>query len=247
MINVNRYVFGKNQAVVSPYLADLVAYYKFDSNSNDFSGNSHNGTDTSISYSNAGKVGNSATFNGTSSNISVPNSPDFDFSGVSSDVPFSISVWLYVTNTSLRYVIGRGSSSANQQFDISINPNLAVYLYSGSGANGLGRGIGSDHVFNAWEHFVITYNGSSTIGGLKIYRNGFLVPFGGGGGSNISYGTYTKMPASTDPLYIGRRSYGAVGYFSGGQDELAIWKNRILTPTEVLDIYNKGMAGNALI
>ena len=49
----------------NPFLPNLVAYYKFDTNSNDFSGNSHNGVDTAISYANAGKVGNCATFNGS--------------------------------------------------------------------------------------------------------------------------------------------------------------------------------------
>src|SRR6478736_4152257 len=72
----------------------LVAYYKFDSNSNDFTKNSHNGTDTSVNYATAGKVSNSATFNGTTSFINVPQSNDFDFSNAGGDIPFSVSFWI---------------------------------------------------------------------------------------------------------------------------------------------------------
>ena len=94
---------------------------------------------------------------------------------------------------------------------------------------------------NTWTNFCVTYDGSSNVSGLKLYKNGVLKTT-----DNYNNG-YTKMNQNTDPLYIGRRSYSAVGYFSGGQDELAIWKNRVLTPTEVLDIYNKGVAGIPLI
>src|SRR6478736_294265 len=69
----------------------LVAYYKFDSNSNDYSGDTHNGIDANISYANVGKVGNSATFNGTTSFIYSPQSIDFDFNKNPGDLPFSIS------------------------------------------------------------------------------------------------------------------------------------------------------------
>lgn len=234
--------FSPIGGAVSPYLADLVAYYKFDSNSNDFSGNVHNGTDTAISYSNAGKVGNSATFNGTSSNVSVPHSADFNFSNSVSNIPFSLSFWLYASATNLRYIIGKGNTTSVLQYDISINPFMSIYLYSGAAANGIGRRFTNLPVLNTWEHYVITHDGSLADTGFKLYRNGIL-----DAGFSISYGTPTVSPQNTDPLYIGRRSYGAVGYFSGGQDELAIWKNRVLTPTEVLDIYNKGVAGNALI
>lgn len=46
---------------------NLISYYKLDSNSNDSVG-TNNGTDTSVSYV-AGKIGNAASFNGSTSTI----------------------------------------------------------------------------------------------------------------------------------------------------------------------------------
>ena len=49
---------------------NLISYYKLDSNSNDSVG-TNNGTDTSVSYV-AGKIGNSGSFNGSTSIIKCP-------------------------------------------------------------------------------------------------------------------------------------------------------------------------------
>lgn len=224
------------------YQANLVAYYKLDVNSNDFSGNAHNGIDTAISYVSLGKVGNSAIFNGTTSFISVPQSVDFDFSTSVSDIPFSISFWLYVSNTNLRYVIARGISINNLQFDCSINPNFSFWLYSGTAPNYIGKIIQEAQSLNVWQHFAVTYDGSSTIEGLKLYKNGILKAT-----DNFNNG-YIKMNQNTDSLIIGKRSYGTTtSFYNGRQDELYIWKNRILTPNEILDAFNLGNAGFSLI
>lgn len=239
----NRMLMLMKSLPTSNYNDSLIAYYPFNANTNDLSGNLHNGTATNITYT-TGKISSSASFNGASSLVTVPYSSDFNFTNGINDIPFSISVWLYVSNTSLRYVIGKGNTTANLEFDISINPKLALGLYSNSANSGLVKTLTSAHVLNTWEHFVITYDGTSVIGGIKMYRNGVLDT-----GINVSYGgiAYTKMTPKTDNVILGRRSFAASGYYLGRQDEFYIWKDRVLTDSEALDIYTKGNSGQTLI
>src|SRR5690606_35078959 len=75
----------------------LVAYWKYNGNSNDSSGNGHNGTDTSMTYG-AGQVGDCAIFNGSTSKIIVPDANGFSFTNGSSDVPFTILIPFYFTS-----------------------------------------------------------------------------------------------------------------------------------------------------
>ena len=116
-------MFFSTVNVVSPYLADLIGYWKFDSNSNDFSGNIHNGTDTGVNYSSGGKVGNSVTFSGGTNRVAISQSTDFDFSSGGLDIPFSLSFWVYTTNSSASQWIISKRDGTNAQWQIAIAAN----------------------------------------------------------------------------------------------------------------------------
>jgi len=238
------YIFGRQYASANPYLADLVAYYRFDSNSNDFSGNGHNGTDTSISYANAGLVSNCATFTPSSSKIFIPQSTDFDFSNGSNDLQFSMSFWAKTNNASAtQWVLGKHDATT-AQYDISIQGGfIYILLYTNSSTYILCRH--NDMLVNGvWNHFCITYNASGINTGIKIYKNGVF----GTGNSYGAGGTYTKMPISSQSFVFGVDNWaGQVAWLNGGLDEVAIWKNRLLTSGEAMDLYNKGIVGTPII
>jgi hypothetical protein len=83
-----------------------------------------------------------------------------------------------------------------------------------------------------WVHMVITWDRSSDF---KIYLDGIEVFT-----INISGSTYGNGVA--DPLYtaIGRTGAGtATRFWHGLIDELAVW-NRVLHPTEILQLYRRG-------
>jgi hypothetical protein len=70
----------------------LTSYWSFDSNSNDGVG-ANNGTDTSMTYT-AGKFSNAATFNGTTSKITIT-----DASSLKPTGEFTIGMWFKTSNT----------------------------------------------------------------------------------------------------------------------------------------------------
>jgi hypothetical protein len=70
----------------------LTSYWSFDTNSNDGVG-ANNGTDTSMTYT-AGKFSNAATFNGTTSKITIT-----DASSLKPTGEFTIGMWFKTSNT----------------------------------------------------------------------------------------------------------------------------------------------------
>lgn len=230
---------------VNPYLADLVAYYPLDSNSNDFSGNTHNGTDTSISYANAGLIGNSATFNGTTSKIVVPQSTDFDFSDAVSDIPFSMSFNLYITTNGNYTILGKNKNLADEgQYNIYCLDRYVYVLLWKLPNNGQYLGIKSNDQIplSSFNNIIVTYDGSGVYTGLKIYLNGVLMTI-----VNFSAGTYTKMQIINEPLVIGHLQESSDFDLAGRLDELYIWKNIVRTSIEAADIYRKMISNTPLI
>lgn len=235
-------MFFAPSGAVSPYLSNLVAYWKFDSNSNDFSGNGHNGTDTNISYSNAGKVSNSATFNGTSSNILVSQSTDFDFSNATNDLPFSISMGIYLSGTTDYFFLSKYNNTTNFQWEIQQSGSRLYIILFSNGSTYIGTYTTATLPTGVWLHFGFTYDGSATTGGLKTYINGVLQTV-----TSFTAGTYTKMPITNTPVGIGCASNGTSFRLNGRTDECYVWKNRILTGAEILTASNEFYAGNPLI
>ena len=128
----------------------------------------------------------------------------------------------------------------------STNTNLGLQMV-GMGNGGAIRmrisdGVSGDLVTNTtatsfmtndtWSEIVATYNGTNLI----LYHNG------GSADSAANSNTNYKKTHSYSPLYIGMSS--DVGYnqmnFDGSLDELGIWKDRVLTPTEITALYNSG-------
>ena len=240
-----------------PYLTNLVGYYKFDANANDFSGNSYNGTVTNaggLNYT-TGKVGNAINFVNSNANnfVTIPDNIDFSFTDLTNDTPFSISIWVNITafSTSGNYIFNkRGATGAvNNEYQFQINSNGSVFFarYSLlSSANGQTFGSPTSAIpLNTWKNIVITSDGTANINNLQIYIDGNLqtltrtsfgtgfVKFGNGAGSMIM----AKPSSFTDPNFKHK----------GFVDEFYIWKNRELTATEALDVYTKGNTGIALI
>jgi hypothetical protein len=239
-------LLSKSGGVVSPFLADLVAYYNFDTNSNDFSGNSNNGTDTAISYSNLGKVGNSATFNGTTSKISVPQSTNFDFSNATNDLPFSTSIGVEIVNNTTNYTIfGKNKNTANNgQYNLYIlSGKIYILLWQNPVAGFyIGRVTTATLSASTWYQIGITYDGSALSTGIKIYLNGVESTT-----TNFSSGVYVKMPIVNEPLIIGQLQGSSAFNLNGKLDEFYIWKNRVLTSGEMLTAYNNFNTGQTLI
>jgi hypothetical protein len=220
----------------------MVAYYKLDSNSVDTLG-LNSGVDTSMSYT-VGKVGNCATFNGSSSFISVPQSTDFDFTNGKKDIPFSVSMWINKTSSIGTYMILLAKETATQaSFNVrfgSAGNQLEVVLATSTGNYKWWQYPGT-YTNATWYHVAVTYDGSAQDSGVKLYLNNVLkTPV------MQNLGTYSTMPIINAPLTIGQSGYTG-NKFSGKIDELAIWKDYILSTSEITDLYNKGLTGSPIM
>jgi len=242
MITMHHNIFGGRYNVISPYLANLIAYYKLDSNSNDFSDNSHNGIDTNVSYANAGKVGNSATYNGTTAKTLIPQSTDFDFSDVTADISFSVTMGVYFSGSGNAVLMCKYFNSGSGQWVIQSIGNQMFFYLQTNGSNYIYKITTAALSTGIWYHLGFTYDGSATTAGLKIYVNGTLATV-----TPVSAGTYTKMAITSNPVGLGVDSTGALNFFNGRIDETYVWKNRVIDATEMADAHTKFNAGQTLI
>jgi hypothetical protein len=196
----------------------LVAYYPFNGNADDESGNNNNGTvyGATLTTDRFGIANSAYAFDGTSNYISIPDLTNSDISS------FSISIWLL-----------------NLQGTIGMN---GFYHGAASGEwvvwnNGMGVHL-SDNAWYAadiglldstWTHFAGIYNKGNSI---KVYLNGQLA-------------TETPVPDNDMAVYsgyhstIGAYNNGTTNYWQGKIDDAYIY-NRALTLTEIDSIYHEG-------
>lgn len=227
------YEYGKGRTNLN---TNLVAYYAFENNLVDaISGN--NGTANGVISYNTGIIGSAVSkpFNG---DISIPDSTDLNFSNGVSDIAFSISFWYHKSDASSRTIFNkRGGTAATDQYMINMTggSTVDVNLYSNTTTAFLRKTYVAPIANGTFYHFCITYNGSGTAAGIKIYFNGVLQT-----STDASVGVYTTMPIANQVERIGVLWDGTLRPGMMRIDELAIWKNRELTATDVSKLYNSG-------
>jgi hypothetical protein len=214
----------------SALLSNLIAYYKFDTNSIDSTANAHNGTDTAITYSSS-----SANFNGSTSKISIAQSTNFDFSNATNDLPFSMNFWFKSNNITLTqtFLVKRDDTIA-AQYQIILNGSRVFVALFKDLSNILI--IHSNTVLSSGVDYnvCVTYNGNGLTSGVKIYIDGALTT-----STLTTIGTYTKMPISSQPAVFGNLIANPIT-LNGYMNRFGIWKNRELTAGETTQLYNSG-------
>jgi hypothetical protein len=202
----------------------LVSYYKMEGDSTDFWG-TNNGTDTAVTYGTAyGKIGQGASFNGSTSQINLPKNSGTYPTGNT----WSMSAWVYFNGTGGSAVYQFG----NAYFVESLSSTGFDYrYYDGSADRTLSV---SKTITTGWHHFVWTHD--RTVGGIAYLD-----------GVNVGTNSYTTSNSpSYSNVFIGREGSPSGNiFFNGYIDEFGIW-NRALSTTEISDLYNGG-AGNTMI
>lgn len=223
--------------LVNPYLFStlkrgLVAYYPLDGNANDALG-LHNGVvDGSVSFV-SGKNNQAASFVSLAS-IKAVNSFDFSFTNGVNDVPFSISAWInFDSLTGVQFIVSKWQTVGSNEWLCAWNSTFLTIVTAIPGSSSL---IRANYTFvpvlNKWYHLVFSYNGSGLSSGFDIYVNGVKV-------SADKAGSYTGMQSTGTVLRLGNSAVDE--YFKGRIDEVAIWKNRKLVDSEVLELYRSGV------
>ncbi|HLY70421.1 MAG TPA: LamG domain-containing protein [Puia sp.] len=212
----------------------LVAYYPFNGNANDTSGNGLNGTITGgVGFSNdaAGNANSAATFDGSTGYIIVP-----DITGKFQTSALSISFLVNLTNTTVRE-----SFIANQNFTDGTGLTYGVVIgtagtslpYFGVPTNTLGCGapiydlsstvsIANQMNPNKWYNIVAIFSDSLQ----EIFVNGILNT-----AITRNFGTLNHC-SSNNSLMIGAWWSGDLIPVNGSMDEVRIY-NRALNQDEI--------------
>lgn len=197
----------------------LVAYYPFNGNTNDESGNNNNGVANGgvLTTDKNGNANKAYQFNG-SNFIKVPNSTSI--SGISNT--FSISAWIYNEQPEVYVVCKSAYNGPDMQFRLYADPggvHFANYNKAADFNNTL-------NPVNTWKHVTITSDGTLA----KYYVNGVLV------NTTTFHNDPTVVNNSTE-MYIGADPHGFTEFFTGKLDEIRIYC-RELNAGEVQQVYN---------
>jgi hypothetical protein len=215
----------------------LVAYYPFNGNANDESGNGNNGTinNTIFNTDRKGSTNKAYSFNGQSSFISIPSS--ITLNSPNSTITFcawiNINEWYLIPSDNTRWfpILSKSNSNliyGNYRFGVqllpgSTKPNIYATLNSDTG------GAGEVNIaLKSWYHIVAIID--DTNNKYQVYLNGSLISEGAT--------AFTGWSTSNNlPLIIGKDEPGLVDYANGIIDEVRIYK-RALTQEEITYLYN---------
>ncbi len=204
---------------------DLVAYYPFDGDANDYSGNGNHGTIIGNVVPATDRHGNpngAYRFPGQAFNyISVPDAEILHLNS------FTLSAWVYTDadNYGSGYLINKGRDITNGSYRLNVTGVGAQNEYSGNN----GVGIENSPEVNQWHMITGTVEGDQA----RFYVDGVLQSEGTLS-HPFSYG-------NSEPLTLGCHYYSGVpsnwAYtLLGVMDEVRIY-SRVLTHQEVMQLY----------
>ncbi|WP_414664488.1 LamG-like jellyroll fold domain-containing protein [Horticoccus sp. 23ND18S-11] len=202
--------------------AGLVAYYKFENNTNDSAGTNHGTQQGGLTYAaSRSGFGQAASFSGVNQYITIPHSAALNIGTTG----LTVSMWV---NTANPKAASNGSRLLDKQtsgvadgwsfdtYDLARQSRNVVRVASST------AGFNSTRTFtpSTWQHLAFVYN----AGTVTFYING--VASGSGPVGNLINNTL--------PLQIGgpRGTLAAGEYFAGLMDEIRIY-SRTLTLGEI--------------
>ncbi|MBI3585515.1 MAG: T9SS type A sorting domain-containing protein, partial [Ignavibacteriales bacterium] len=207
--------FSKSQT------GNLVAYYAFNGNANDMSGNSHHATvQNAIPVSDRqGKSNSAYYFNGSDAFMQVANQTDLNFQNA-----ITVSFWMRIDAFYDREVYPISHGNWENRWKVSItNRKLRWTVKTTNGIKDLDSK--TELAANTYYHVVALYSGSD----FEVYLNGELDAFSSWSGM--------ILPTTID-LTIGQVLPNNAGYnFIGVLDEIRIY-NYALSVPEIVKLYD---------
>lgn len=219
--------------------ANLTAWWRLENNTNDSSGNGHNGTvSSSPTFSTDVPVFNqfSISLDGSNDYVDLGNPSALQITG-----DMSIGMWFKTSSGSANRLIAKdgGGGQPRQYVLLLLNNKLRWVRFNSSGTLFTIDSVDT-YNDNAWHHVVVTNKSTGTI---DMFVDGVQLTEGTGSGNYTVETTngddgITMNNASVD-IEIGYFAQANSQYFNGLIDEVAIW-NDALTASEVTKIYNSG-------
>lgn len=220
---------------------NAVAYYKLDETSGDAidSINNFDGTfNGGVTQGVQGKIGNAYNFNGITGHLDFGNNSLSDFLDASgNDIPFSFSFWINPDDVSgVHFLFTKDNRSGRELItDIRDNGLIEVLLINGTTSNPFIRTRYNANITTSiWQHIVITYNGSKTSDGIKVYVNAVEIS------RTTPFETFDGFVNSNSNFEFGIDDFSINRFYKGKLDEAAVYKNRVLDLISISDLYNNG-------
>lgn len=217
---------------------NLVSYWKMD----EASGNradSHGSNTLTVNGtggvgSAAGIINNGADLERTDSDyLSITDAAQ---SGLDIAGSLSISMWINLESLpasgeiyGLMSKYGTGTTRGTPSFYYDNAAGIRRFVYSSSSTLTTQTNciITQSLSTATWYHVVVTQNTGSSV--VTIYVNGSSIGTGSGTASNVNNSVDFEIGTATSASF----------FFDGIIDEVGIW-NKVLTSTEVTDLYNAG-------
>ena len=221
----SEYENARSTSVLGPD-AGLVAYYPFNGDYNDYSGEGNHGSLEGTTSFASGEIGESVYFDGESW-INIPDSDSLD---LSSSLTFSLWVnkqdagtggWSVLFSKADSTALDDSSPYAFAHSIDGLHPLIRLTQNNGSEMFTSNSWTG----FNEWHMLTVTWDGKD----IKFYNNGEYQD------TRVWEGV---LPDSDSPLEIGRDQPGSVEYYRGWMDDLRIY-NHALSASQVMELYNK--------
>jgi len=232
------YTYDSNKITVSgdkAYLKGVTSVYaqwhlneSSGTNVPDVGPNGYDGTTQNMDDSNwvSAKLNNGLSFDGSTEYVNCGNIANFERTS-----SFSLEAWIKTSTTAgdilTHYSGGKGFISY-----IATGGKIYFTLRNTSGTNEASRYSSGSVTDGNWHHVIITYDGSSSNTGIKIYIDGNDSTDTGSG-----INTLTNSIQVTTSLIMGGRTGSAT--FTGQIDEALIY-NKELSSTEVTARWNSG-------
>jgi hypothetical protein len=219
----------------SPVLSDLVLYYDPSSSSsypgtgttiNDLSGNGLDGTMSNITFTSP-----YFSYNGTSSQISVPDNSLLE----PGSGDWTMEVWVNQNASGNDVVLGKfDPGGVSEDVSYSIRTTVTTYYAqigsgSGSGSSLFINSTNYDGTINTWSQIVYVFKNGATKT-LQTFVNGSSI-------GTVSHNLASILSTSTN-LYIGSYNNGEYPQWFDGKIGITRLYSSALTSSQVLQNYN---------
>jgi len=188
------------------------------------------------------------SLDGSNDHVLSSDQDDFSFTNGSNDLPFSLSLWIYVGDVSSDdgpFISKANFSTGGTEFIFKhSNGKLQFFIYDNdSSASGdqirtlAGSATLSD---TTWHHVVATYSGNGSQTGMKVYTDGSQST-----ATQSTIGSYSRLRNTSTPVVIGATQdlANANRVFEDRIADCVVF-NKELTSAEVTEIYNSGNVMN---
>jgi len=185
-------------------------------------------------------VNSALDFDGSNDRVDLGNGQSLNFS---SSEPFSIAAWIKPDIIKISFILSRSESAtekAGYQFVLRPDAKLAFAIINDNTTSPRDRfivdGDSLDVAQGAWNHVVVTYDGSLSTSGVTFYVNGVAETAHVIIENNLVGSGLTDAPT----MIATREQLDLV--FDGQIDEVAIF-GRVLDSAEVQAQYSNGVDG----